>query len=154
MTGQIPIRYVDPEQDARALQRIAHEAAWILAPGEEILFIAAEDTAATSVKRDSVVITTCRIIAFRPSEVGRVSFRDYPWQDILDVGMAEGMLSTEIVIDTPAGKRQVGWITRESAGRLCDVARQMAREWRERHRVYTGAPVSPSFGAAAPSEKD
>jgi hypothetical protein len=120
--GQIPIRYVDPEQDTLALQRIAQLAARILAPGEEIVFIAAENTAAMSVKRDSVVITTNRIIAFRPGALGRETFHDYRWQDVLDVGMEEGMLSTEIVIETPTGKRQVGWIAREQAKRLHEIA--------------------------------
>ena len=66
MTRQIPIRYIDPEQDAYALQSIALEAARILAPGEEILFIAAENTAAKAVKRDAVAVTTNRIIVYRP----------------------------------------------------------------------------------------
>ena len=43
MTAQIQIRYLDPEQDAAALQTIAREAARIMVPGEEILCIAAEN---------------------------------------------------------------------------------------------------------------
>ena len=135
MTGQVPIRYVDPEQDAQALQRIALEAARILNPGEEIVFIVAENTAAMSIKRDSVVITTTRIIAIRPGASGRVSFHDYLWQDVLDVGVEEGMLSAEIVIETPAGKQQVGWIARHQAKHLCEMARQIEREWRERRQI-------------------
>ena len=135
MTGQIPIRHIDPEQDARALQRIAREAAWILAPDEEVLFIAAEDTASMSVKRDSIVITTSRIIAFRPTALGRVNFHDYPWQDVLDIDIEAGVLSTALVIETAAGKQQVGWIPSEPAERLRAIARQAEREWRERRRI-------------------
>jgi hypothetical protein len=135
VAGQIPIRYVDPEQDAKAVQAIAREAARILAPGEEIIFIAAENRTAMSVKRDSVVITTTRIIAIRPGPLARVAFHDYPWHDVLDVCMKEGMLSTEIVIETSTGQQQVGWVASEQAKRLYEIARQIERDWRERRRI-------------------
>jgi hypothetical protein len=135
VTAPIQIRYVDPEQDAAALQTIAREAARIMIPGEEILCIAAEDATAMSIKRDSVVVTTNRIIGFSPGVPGRVRFRDHLWQDVLDLSMNEGMLSTQIVIETDAGRREVGWIAKEQAKRVYGLARQMQREWREKRRI-------------------
>jgi hypothetical protein len=132
VTAQIQIRYVDPEQDAAALQVIAREAARILIPTEEILFIAAEDGTAMSIKRDSVVVTTNRIIGFSPGVPGRVSFRDHLWKDVLDVSLNEGVLSTQIVVETEAGAREVGWIPKVQAQRVYGLARRMEREWREK----------------------
>jgi uncharacterized protein (DUF58 family) len=133
--AQIPIRYVDPEQDAAALQAIAREAARIMVSGEEILYIAAENATALSIKRDSVVVTTNRIIGFSPGVPGRVSFRGHLWQDVLDVSMNEGILSTQIVIETEAGAREVGWIPKEQATQVYGLARQMERGWREKRRM-------------------
>ena len=137
MTQDIPTRPIDPAQDLPAVEAISRTVAPMLAPGEEILFIVAEDTAAMAVKRDSVVITTDRIIAFRPSETGPASFHDHPWQDVLDIRMEEGMLSTEMVIDTPAGVQHVGWIPMNQADRLYAIARRMEQESRQRRRSRT-----------------
>ena len=131
MTAQIQIRYLDPEQDAAALQTIAREAARIMVPGEEILCIAAENRTSMSIKRDSVVVTTRRIVGFSPGLPGRVSFRSHLWQDVLDVSMNEGILSSQIVVETRAGAREVGWIPREQANLLYGIARRMERDWRE-----------------------
>ena len=135
MTAQIQIRYLDPEQDAAALQTIAREAAGIMVPGEEILCIAAENRTSMSIKRDSVVVTTRRIIGFSPGLPGRVSFRSHLWQDVLDVSMNEGILSSQIVVETHAGAREVGWIPREQANLLYGIARRMERDWREKRHI-------------------
>ena len=135
MTAQIQIRYLDPEQDAAALQTIAREAARIMVPGEEILCIAAENRTSMSIKRDSVVVTTRRIIGISPGLPGRVSFRSHLWQDVLDVSMNEGILSSQIVVETHAGAREVGWIPREQANLLYGIARRMERDWREKRHI-------------------
>jgi len=135
VTAQIQIRYLDPEQDAAALQTIAREAARIMVPGEEILCIAAENRTSVSIKRDSVVVTTRRIIGISPGLPGRVSFRSHLWQDVLDVSMNEGILSSQIVVETHAGAREVGWIPREQANLLYGIARRMERDWREKRHI-------------------
>lgn len=49
--------------------------------------------------------------------------------------MKQGMLSTEINIEAAAGKHVDGAIDKEQAKRLYGLARQLAREWREKRRV-------------------
>src|SRR5215210_300454 len=106
----VPIRHIEPSQDTEALQKVAKDVSKILTPGEEILYIATQNITAMSIRKDSIVITTNRIIGFSPGILGRVSFNDYQWQDVLDVSMKQGMLSTEIVIETASGKHEVGAI--------------------------------------------
>jgi hypothetical protein len=107
----------------------------ILTPTEEILYIATQNATALSIRKDSVVVTTNRIIGFSPGVLGRVSFNDFQWQDVLDVSMKQGMLSTEIVISTAAGQHEVGAIDKEQAKRLYGIAQQLEQEWREKRRV-------------------
>jgi hypothetical protein len=164
----IPIRHVDADQDSEALQKVAREVSKILTPTEEILFIATQNATAMSIRKDSVVVTTNRIIGFKPGVLGRVSFNDYLWQDVLDVSMKQGMLSTEIVIETAGGKQEVGAIDKEQAKRLYGLAQQLEQEWREKRRVremeearakaggvYMGAiPGTPMPAAAAAPAED
>jgi PH (Pleckstrin Homology) domain-containing protein len=166
MSGPIPIRHVEPDQDAEALQKVARDVAKILTPTEEILYIATQNATALSIRKDSVVVTTNRIIGFSPGVLGRVSFNDFQWQDVLDVSMKQGMLSTEIVISTAAGQHEVGAIDKEQAKRLYGIAQQLEQEWREKRRVreieearakaggvYMGTlPGQPAPTTAAPAE--
>jgi hypothetical protein len=135
MTSNIPIRHVEPSQDADALQKVARDVSKILTANEEILYIATQNVTAMSIKKDSVVVTSNRIIGFSPGVLGRVSFHDYQWQDVLDVSMKQGFLSTEIVIETASGKHEVGAIDKEQAKRLYGIAQQMEQEWREKRRI-------------------
>ena len=58
MTGPIPIRHVEPDQDTEALQKVAREVAKILTPTEEIVYIAMQNATALWIERRSVVVTT------------------------------------------------------------------------------------------------
>lgn len=161
----VPIRHVEADQDVDALQKVARDVSKILTPNEEILYIATQNVTAMSIRKDSVVVTTNRIIGFSPGVLGRVSFNDYQWQDVLDVSMKQGMLSTEIVIETASGKHEVGAIDKEQAKRLYGIAQQMEQEWREKRRiremeearakaggVYMGAMPGATATAAAPED--
>lgn len=161
----IPIRHVEADQDVDALQKVARDVSKILTPNEEILYIATQNLTAMSIRKDSVVVTTNRIIGFSPGVLGRVSFNDYQWQDVLDVSMKQGMLSTEIIIETASGKHEVGAIDKEQAKRLYGIAQQMEQEWREKRRiremeearakaggVYMGAMPGATTAAAAPED--
>jgi hypothetical protein len=162
---QIPIRYVEPDQNTGDLQKVASEVAKILTPNEEILYIATQTAVSMSIKRDSVVATTNRIIGFKPGVLGRVSFNDFLWQDVFDVSMKQGMLSTEIIVKTAAGEFVVGAIDKEQAKRLYGIAQQLEQEWREKRRVrkmeedrakaggvYMGMPMGQPAPAPAAAE--
>ena len=160
MTDAIAIRHIEQGQDSESLQKVARDVAKILTPNEEILYIALQNATAMSIKKDSVVLTTNRIIGFSPGVLGRVSFHDYQWRDVLDVSMKQGMLSTEIIIETAGGKYEVGSIDKEQAKRLYGLAQQLEQEWREKRRIREmeearakagGVYMSAMPGMAAPA---
>lgn len=135
MMNNIPIKFVEPEQDSESLQRIAREISKILTQNEEILYIALQNVTALTIKKDALVVTNNRIILFSPGVLGRVTFKDYLWQDILNVTMKQGMLSTQIDVETAAGKQELGAVDKEQAKRLYGFAQQLEQEWREKRRV-------------------
>jgi hypothetical protein len=135
MSGHIPIRLVEPDQDPATLQRVAREVSKILTPNEQILYIAVQNVTALSVRKDAVVVTNNRIVGFSPGVLGRVSFKDYLWQDVYDVSMKQGVLSTQVSVKTPAGVFAIGAIDKEQAKRLYGIAQQLETEWREKRRI-------------------
>jgi hypothetical protein len=136
MQAGIPIKFTDPQQEGFALQKIASEVAAILTPNEEIIYVALQNPTAMTLKKDAVVVTSNRIILYKPGVLGRISFVDFQWRDVVSVKMNQGMLSTEITVENTSGQAQrVGNLEKEQAKRLYGIAQQFEQEWRERRRV-------------------
>jgi hypothetical protein len=135
-TGSIPIRFTDPTQETGALQTVAREVAGILTPNEEILYIALQNQTALSIKKDSVVATSNRVILYQPQIVGRVNFTDYQWQDVKNTRIQQGVLATEFTVETVDGRKSAaGGLDKNQAKRLYGICQQMEQEWREKRRI-------------------
>jgi HPt (histidine-containing phosphotransfer) domain-containing protein len=164
-TDSIPIRFTDPSQEAASLQNVARDIAGILTPNEEILYIALQNQTALSIKKDSVVATSNRVILYQPQIVGRVHFTDYQWQDVKNTKIQQGVLATEFTVETVDGRKSVaGGLDKSQAKRLYGICQQMEQEWREKRRirdmeemrakaggVYMTTPTAP---ASAPTTED
>lgn len=136
MQGSIPIKFTDPQQESAQLQKIASEVVAILTANEEILYIALQNPTAMTIKKDAVVVTTNRIILYKPGIIGRISFVDFQWRDVVSVTMNQGMMSSEITVGNTSGVSQkVGNLEKQQAKRLYGIAQQLEQEWRERRRV-------------------
>lgn len=134
----IPIRYSDPEQEGPALQAVARDVMKVLTPTEEILYIALQGATAMTLKKDAVVITSNRIVLYSPGMLGRMNMLDFQWQDVSDVSMKQGMLSSEFSVETTTGRTErLGKIDKEQAKRAYGLAQQLEQEWREKRRVRT-----------------
>ena len=138
MTGSTTptIRETDPSQSTETLKKIAAEVGRILTPNEELLYIALQNATAMSIKKDSVVATTNRVIIYQPSLLGRVDFTDFLWQDVANARIRQGMLSTEFSAETTDGRSVVvGGLDKDQAKRLYGICQQMEQEWREKRRI-------------------
>ncbi len=135
-TESIAIRHTDPSQEMEALQRVAGDVAKILTAGEEILYVALQNRSSLSMKKDSVVATSNRVILYRPGILGRVNFEDFPWQDVANAKINQGFLATDFTVETTDGRKaQLGGLDKEQAKRLYGICQQLEQEWREKRRV-------------------
>jgi hypothetical protein len=133
------IKRIDPDQDAAALERVAHEVGGILTANEEILYIALQNKTALSLSKDCAAATSNRLIVYRPQIFGRVQFDDFLWEDIADVRLAEGMLASTVTIDVGEDGDDVavriGNLDKSQARALYAICQQKEQEWREKRRV-------------------
>lgn len=133
---EAPIRYTDETQETEVLQKIASDVAKVLTPNEEILYVALQNVTSLSISRDAAVATTNRLLLYKPSVLGRVTFDDYQWQDVRDVMINQGMLSTEVVVEAIDGRvGRLGNLDKEQAKRLYGICQQLEQEWREKRRI-------------------
>jgi hypothetical protein len=134
--SEMPIEQVDPDQDSAAIQQVAREIAKILTANEQVLYIALQGKTTLSVKKDSAVATTNRLILYRPAILGRVDFTDYLWEDIENVTLKDGMLSSELIVESSRkGNDFSAGLDKGQARRLYAVCQQKEQEWREKRRV-------------------
>jgi hypothetical protein len=136
VSGPIRIRHADPSQDQPALQAVAEDVGKVLTPNEEILYVAMQNETALSLKKDAAVATSNRLILYRPALLGRVAFDDLQWQDVRNVAITQGMLSTALAVEAADG-RVLGMdnLDKDQAKRLYGIAQQMEQEWREKRRA-------------------
>lgn len=87
------------------MQSSAAEVAKILTPNEEILYVALQNWTSMSAWKDSVVATSNRLILHRSHAFGRVDFSDLPWQDVKNVSIEQGVLSTDLTVETTGGRK-------------------------------------------------
>jgi hypothetical protein len=117
-------------------EEVAAEVAKLLTPNESILYVAVQNLAAMSIKRDAAVATSNRLIFFRPAVLGRVEFQDVAWQDVRNAKIVQGVLSTAFSAETVDGRTlQMTELDKEQAKGLYAVSQQMEQEWREKRRV-------------------
>lgn len=132
----LPIQRIDSDQDRGQLAKIASDVQSILTPGEDILYVVLQNATSLSPKKDAVVATNNRIILYRPGILGRISFDDFQWQDVKNVHLKQGMLSTEVEVQSTEGRvEKAGGLSKEQAKRLYAISQQMEQEWREKRRV-------------------
>ena len=161
----LPIRETDPSQDTDALRRVVDEVARLLTPNEELLYVALQNATALSMKKDCAVVTSNRLILYRPGLFGAANFDDWLWQDVKDVTIKQGMLSTEVTVEGVSGGRSViGGLDKHQARRLYGLAQQLEQEWREKRRIrqmeearaqaggiyLANPPAAPTIGPSAP----
>ncbi len=130
------IERVDEDQNRRALQRLSAEVSTLLTENENILYVAYQGITALGQAKDSIVATNNRLIIYRRHWFGRMSFEDFLWEDIKDVTMSEGMVSSSIECLLIDGTRHsIVGIKKKQARTLYSISQQKEQEWRERRRV-------------------
>lgn len=135
MSQGAAIRQTDPNQDPGALQKVAGDISGILTPGEEIYYVALQGKATLSLKKDSVVATTNRLIFYRPQMLGRFNFVDFHWLDIKDVHMKQGFIASDFDAESTEGKKEsMGGLDKDQTKRLYAICQQLEQEWREKRR--------------------
>lgn len=166
----ISIHSNDPSQQDEAVKKVAQNVGEILTRDEQVLYVCMQNFNAGPMKK-SIVATTRRLIYFEPQIFGRFNFRDYPWQDILDAQLNQGMISSEMTVRLMGGQAEtLGNLDKDQARRMYSICQQQEDEWRERRRVRQleedrarsggvivqsgGAPAGATAPAPTPAPED
>lgn len=154
--------FSNEDQDPNVVQGVLERVQQILTSDEKILYVAVQKKPVLTITPDSVVLTNRRFILYRPRLLGRVSFEDYPWRDLLDAKLKENVLGSTLSLKTVGDAVvSVDHLPRAQARRLYAFTQEMeervreerrARELEDKRAAAGGVVVSGMPGAASSTE--
>lgn len=93
-------KFLNEEQDPKAIEKITSKLADLLMKNEEVGYIGVQKKPVT-VFPDSIVLTNKRIIICKPKNLGlSMDFTDYTWDDISGAFVKENILGSEFSFTT------------------------------------------------------
>ena len=94
-------KFLNEEQDPKAIEKIASKLSDLLMKNEEIGYIAVQKKPAITVLPDGIVMTNKRIIICQPKNLGlSMDFTDYTWDQIDGTFVKENILGSEFSFST------------------------------------------------------
>ncbi|WP_316635163.1 PH domain-containing protein [uncultured Flavobacterium sp.] len=94
-------KFLNEEQDPKAIEKITSKLNDLLMKNEEIGYIAVQKKPAITVFPDSIILTNKRIIICKPKNLGlSMDFTDYTWDDIVSTFVKENILGSEFSFGT------------------------------------------------------
>jgi len=94
-------KFLNEEQDPKAVEKITAKLNDLLMKNEEIAYIGVQKKPAITMFPDSIVLTNKRIIICKPKNLGlSMDFTDYAWEDIAGSVVKENILGSEFSFST------------------------------------------------------
>ncbi len=129
-------KFLNEDQDPKAIEKIADKLNGLLMSGEEVEYIAVQKKPAVNLSPDCIALTNKRIIFCRPKNLGfSMEFQDYIWKDIYDCHMKEGVFGAEFSLKTIKGVlNKIDYLPKNQARKLYTVAQEQEEKQREYRR--------------------
>ena len=119
-------KFLNEEQDPKAIEKIASKLSDLLMKNEEIGYIAVQKKPAITVLPDSIVMTNKRIIICQPKNLGlSMNFIDYTWDEIEGTFVKENILGSEFSFTTRTNMEvSIDYIPKVQARKIFTYAKE------------------------------
>ncbi len=140
-------KFLNEEQDPKAVEKILVKVNGLLTSGEQVEYIAVQKKPAINLSPDCIALTNKRIIFCRPKNLGlSMDFQDYSWKDILDCHMKEGIIGATFSMKTVRGTmNMLDYLPKAQARKLYQFAQQKEEEmiiYRREHDLETKRAIA------------
>lgn len=129
-------KFLNEEQDPKAVEKIAAKLADLLMKNEEVGYIGVQKKPVT-VFPDSIILTNKRIIICKPKNLGfSMDFVDYNWENVLHTSVNESILGSEFSFITQTNLTiSIDYIPKIQARKLYTFAKEQLDELKNRGTV-------------------
>lgn len=119
-------KFLNEEQDPKAIEKIASKLSDLLMKNEEIGYIAVQKKPAITVLPDSIVLTNKRIIICKPKNLGlSMDFIDFTWDEIEGTFVKENILGSEFSFSTKTNMEvSIDYIPKIQARKIFTYAKE------------------------------
>lgn len=147
-------KFLNEEQDPKAIEKITSKLTDLLMKGEEVGYIAVQKKPAITVFPDSIVLTNKRIIICKPKNLGlSMDFTDYTWDDIASTFVKENILGSEFSFGTKTDLAvSIDYIPKIQARKIYTYAKEQLDLLK--NPVQTGAPIQETVQVEEPVFED
>jgi hypothetical protein len=147
-------KFLNEEQDPKAIEKITSKLNDLLMKGEEVGYIAVQKKPAITVFPDSIVLTNKRIIICKPKNLGlSMDFTDYTWDDVAGAFVKENILGSEFSFNTNTDLSiSIDYIPKIQARKIYTYAKEQLDLLK--NPVVISAPTIETAPAAEPEIED
>ncbi|MES2279030.1 MAG: PH domain-containing protein [Bacteroidota bacterium] len=130
-------KFLNDEQDVKAVEKVYTRLVDLLTTGEEILYIATQKKPLVNILPDCIALTNKRILFFSPANLGlSIKFVDFVWKDIVDVFTKEEIIGAIFSAKTTNGAEMgVDYLPKVQARKLYQYAQERKEAEREARRL-------------------
>jgi hypothetical protein len=130
-------KFLNEEQDQKAVEKVYSRLTDLATTGEEIIYIAVQKKPLVNLFPDCIAITNKRILFFTPANLGlTLKFVDFVWKDITDVNTKEELIGAIFSVRTTNGAEMgVDYLPKVQARKLYQYAQERKEEEREARRL-------------------
>lgn len=130
-------KFLNEEQDAKAVEKVYTRLVDLLSHGEEILYIAVQKKPLVNFFPDCIALTNKRILFFTAANLGlTLKFVDFVWKDVIDVATKEELIGAVFSVRTTNGAEMgVDYLPKVQARKLYQYAQERKEEEREARRL-------------------
>jgi hypothetical protein len=129
-------KFLNDEQDPKAVEKIYQRLRDLLTTGEEIIYIAVQKKPIVNLFPDCIALTNKRILFFTPSNFGlSIKFMDFVWKDVVDVFTKEEIIGAVFGVKTTSNAEiLVDYLPKVQARKLYQYAQERKEQEREARR--------------------
>ena len=129
-------KFLNDQQDPKAVEKVYTRLVDLLTTGEEIIYIAAQKKPLVNLLPDCVALTNKRVLFFSPANLGlSIKFVDFVWKDIVDVFIKEEIIGAIFSVKTTNdAEMSVDYLPKVQARKLYQYAQARKEEEREARR--------------------
>jgi hypothetical protein len=130
-------KFLNDDQDVKAVEKVYTRLVDLLTTGEEILYIATQKKPLVNILPDCIALTNKRILFFTPANLGlSIKFVDFVWKDIVDVYTKEEIIGAIFSAKTTNGAEMgVDYLPKVQARKLYQYAQERKEAEREARRL-------------------
>ena len=130
-------KFLNDQQDPKAVEKVYSRLMELLPPGEDTLYIAVQKKPVVNLLPDCIVVTNRRVLFFSATNLGfSITFVDFIWKDIADVNMKEEIIGAVFTIKTTKGaEMSVDYLPKIQARKLYQFSQECRENERKREEL-------------------